>query len=156
MARRSARLLALLGLAVSACAPAAAPHVTGAGQAGRSGGVLLAAAPRLSLQAAMRQGRDLGPVAPGTVVHLEASLAGRDTAALDLLTARGVRVSNDEYARRFAPTPQAGAAAQRALAAQGLTLAWTSGDQLAALDGGAAAVQRVFAVALHDFSAPDG
>jgi kumamolisin len=145
MARRSARVLALLGLAVTACAPTAA-----------GGGAVQAAAPRLSLHAAMRQGRDLGPVAPDTVLHLEASLAGRDTAALDALTARGVRVSNDEYVRRFAPAPQTVAAAQRTLAAQGLSLSWTPGDQLAAVDGGAAAVQRIFAITLHDFAAPGG
>ena len=148
------RLVALLGLAVTACAPAVASHPATPADAGR--GTVLGTTPRLSLQTAIREGRDLGPIAPSTQLHLEAALAGRDTATLDALTGRGVQVSTDEYLQRFALAAGAVSAARVALAAQGITLSWSSGDQLAALDGDAAAVQRVFGVAVHDFVAPDG
>src|SRR5260221_4302685 len=87
---------------------------------------------------------------------LEAPLGGRDTATLDALTGRGVQVSTDEYLQRFAPASDAVSAARTVLAAQGITLSWNAGDQLAALDGNAEAVQSVFGVAEHEFVAPDG
>jgi kumamolisin len=150
MARSLVRLVACLALGMTACAPGAASRSSGG--IGSVPGVT----PRLSLTAAMREGRDLGPTGASTVIHLEAALAGRDTAALDALIARGVQVTPGEYAQRFGPSPQSVAAARQALAAQGLVLDWRAGDQLAALDGTAAAVQRVFGVALHDFAAPGG
>jgi hypothetical protein len=155
MPRTPAPLIALLGLAVTACAPAVASHPAAA-PAGAVGTVLGDATPRLSLQAAIRQGHDLGPTPASTELHLEATLATRDTAAFDALVARGVRVSSDEYARRFGPAPDAVENARRALAAQGMALAWNGGDQLAELDGSAAAAARVFGIALHDFVAPGG
>jgi kumamolisin len=154
MSATRARAGALLGLLLAACAPAAPSRGAGAPQAG--GDSVLRAAPRLSLQAAMREGRDLGPLAPDTVLHLTVALASRDTAALDALTARGVHVTSDEYVQRFAPAPATVEEAVRTLAAASLTLTWHAGDQLAWLDGSAASVQRFFAVAVHDFATRDG
>ncbi|HZS16209.1 MAG TPA: S53 family peptidase [Candidatus Dormibacteraeota bacterium] len=154
MGRPPARLLALLGLAVTACAPAAASHAASAPRG--DGGSVLAAPMRPSLQQAMRTGRDLGPTAPATPLHLEATLAGRDGAALEALVGRGVRVTPGEYAQRFAPDAAAVDAARSLLAAHGISLAWRPGDQLATLDASAAAAHDVFGVSLHDFVAAGG
>jgi subtilase family serine protease len=133
-------------LLLVSCAPAAVPDASTPSDP----------APRLSLQAAIRDGRDLGPIAPQTPMHLEIALATRDAAALDALIARGVQVTPGEYAQRFAPTAATVDHVRQALAGAGLTMAWRSGDQLAAVDGPASAVDRFFAVDLHHFVAPDG
>ncbi|HEV7679318.1 MAG TPA: S53 family serine peptidase [Candidatus Dormibacteraeota bacterium] len=137
------------------CAPAAiaqpAPGASPSQIAALSG-----SAPRLSLQAAIRQGRDLGPIAAQAPMHLEIGLAPRDAAGLDALIARGVQVGPGEYASRFAPSPAAVDSVRRSLAGAGLTLAWTTGDQLASVDGSAAAVQRFFAADVHQYVAPGG
>jgi subtilase family serine protease len=147
------RLLALIGLALTACAPAiASSGATGEGGAG----TVLTAAPRLSLRAAMRQGRDLGPLAASTPLQLTAFLAERDGADLDALVTAGVHVTPGEYAARFGPDPAAVEAARRFLDAQGITLRWRSGDQLATLSGSAASVERTFGVAIRRFAAADG
>lgn len=148
------RCAALLGLALAACAPAMASHPATPAQP--DAGSVLAAAPRLSLQAAMRQGHDLGALPPATPITLTASLAERDAAGLDALVARGVQVSPDVYAQRFGPSPTAVDGATRQLAARGVTLQWRGGDQLATLRGTAESVGAVFAVSLHQFVAPGG
>jgi len=89
-------------------------------------------------------------------MHLEVALAARDAAGLDALLARGVQVSPGEYAARFAPAAATVDDVRRTLAGADLTLAWRSGDQLASVDGTAAAVERFFAADLHDYVAPDG
>lgn len=151
------RLAALLGLALTACAPAVASHSAAVRSTGTTTtGTVLAAASRLSLQAAMRRSRDLGPLAASTPLQLDAVLAERDAAGLDARIAQGVHVTPGQYVTRFGPDPSAVDAARSTLQAQGIALDWRGGDQLATLSGSAAAVERVFAVTLHGFLAPDG
>lgn len=152
------RLSAVLALALTACGPAIASHSAPAQRSGSADtpGTVLAAAPRLSLQAAMRESRDLGPLAASTPLQLTATLAERDGAALDALVAQGVHVTPGEYAARFGPDPDAVGAARNSLQTQGIGVDWRSGDTLATLHGSAAAVERAFGVAIHQFAAPGG
>ena len=155
MTRITLRLVTLLGVAATACAPAVVTQ-SGGGVAPSGPGAVLGSTPRLSLQSAMHQGRDLGTVPASTPLHLEASLALRNAAEFDALVARGVQVSHDQYVQRFGPDPTAVGVARDLLAARGIALRWSSGDQLATLDGDAGAVSRVFSVRLHEFVAPTG
>ncbi|MBJ7607982.1 MAG: S8 family serine peptidase [Candidatus Dormibacteraeota bacterium] len=111
---------------------------------------------RPSLAAAIRLGRDLGPIAADQTLTVSLGLQGRDQAALAALVARGGRVTPAQYAQRFGPAPTAVAAVVATLSAAGLHEQWQAGQPVLSVSGPAGAIERTFSVAVHNHIGPDG
>src|SRR5947209_3353982 len=127
MRRGRARLLtcgiALMTAAVAACAPAA-QHIS---QTASNGGRILTTGDAPTLQAAMRQSRDLGTQAPSQVLHFSLTLRGRNVREWQALVSSGGRVSAKAFAQRYGPDPQLVASARALLSTAGLTSSWNAG-----------------------------
>ena len=153
--KRAAVLVVLTAaLVVAACGPAAArPAATNA--RGAMPAVLsLPAHPLLST--AIRDGRDLGPMPPATVLHLTLGLTGRDPGGLDALLSSGQHISPQELATRFGPDPSAVNSVRAVLASAGITSQWTAGETTIDAQGPVSAVDSFFRVHIDSRVGTDG
>jgi kumamolisin len=152
---RSFRLgagLVLGALVLGGCAPSGPlqPHPA----AGTGTGI---GRTSLSLDAAERAAHDLGPVAGNLTLNLDLTLRGRDPAGLQALLASGKRVTPEQWAATYGPDPSLVAQTAQVLTTGGLTTTvWQPGDVSISVQASAAAAERFFGVAVHDFLATDG
>ncbi|MBV8526965.1 MAG: S8/S53 family peptidase [Candidatus Dormibacteraeota bacterium] len=152
--KRAAPLVAAVAaLLLAACGSASAQVATHA-RSGTPTVVSLPAHPLLSL--AIRNGRDLGPLAAGTPVHLTLGLTGRDPAGLDTLLSSGQHISAQQLASQFGPDAAAVAAVRATLAAAGIASHWTAGDTTMSAQGPAGAVDALFGVRIDNRVGQDG
>ena len=108
------------------------------------------------LEVAIRDGRDLGPLAPAQRLTFDLTLATRDPAGLQSAMAGGSALTAAQFAARFGPNPARVASALTVLAAAGLTAHWTPGEVLLTVAGTASTVERFLGVSIHRFTGPDG
>ena len=150
--KRATPLGALIAaLLLAACGVAPSQRATNA----RAGSVVsLPAHPLLSL--AIRNGRDLGPLAATTTLHLTLGLAGRDASGLDALLSSGQHVSPQQLATQFGPDAAAVSAVRTTLAAMGITSTWTPGQTTMSAQGPAGAVDALFGVRVDSRVGTDG
>ncbi|HEX6538779.1 MAG TPA: S53 family peptidase [Candidatus Dormibacteraeota bacterium] len=142
--------LVLVAAAASACAPATQTS-TSLGGAQRV--MSLPSHPLLSI--AIRDGHDLGPINGATVLRLTLGLRGRDPNGLEAALSAGAPLTPQQLSA-FGPDPVAVVAVESLLGGAGLTPAWTPGAATMSVSGPAAAVERVFGVAIHNRVGPDG
>ena len=153
--RRAVVLSALsAALVVAACAPAPAQHAATGVRGVKPGIVSLPAHPLLSL--AIRNGRDLGPLPAGTVLHLTLGLTGRDPGGLDALLSSGQQVSPAQLATTFGPDAAGVSSVRDTLAAAGITSQWTPGETTLHAQGPASAIDAVFGVRIDNRVGTDG
>ena len=144
-------VLVILSVLVAACAPAPQtsqpPGVTGR---------VLSSPAHVSLAEAIRTGHDVGPVSPGTPIHLSLSLQVRNRTQFDADLAAGIRVTTAQYAAQFAPRTSTAGGILATLHSDGISGQWTAGDTTVAADTDAATAGRVFATQIDNFIGSDG
>ena len=140
-------------LLLAACGVAPAQRATNA-HTGTPSVLSLPAHPLLSL--AIRDGRDLGPLAATTTLHLTLGLAGRDAAGLDAQLSSGRHISVQQLVTQFGPDPAAVSTVRTTLAAMGITSAWAPGQTTMSAQGPAGAVDALFAVRVDNRVGTDG
>jgi kumamolisin len=141
-----ASLVCLLGLA--ACASHAASTHPAVRASPASG--------RVPLEAAIRDGRDLGPLPPAQTITFALTLAYRDPSGLTAVLSSGSRVTPATFDARYGPDPARVDAAMRVLAGAGLTATWKPGDIILTVSGQARAVEHFLGVGIHGYIASDG
>jgi kumamolisin len=110
----------------------------------------------LSLDDAIRRGKDLGPVDPATRLRLMLNLQGRNAAELQALVGSGGHVAPSVYASRFGPDPAAVAAVEAVLRQRGMDPHWHPGAISMSVDADARAAESLFDTSVHNFVGPDG
>ena len=136
---------------LAGCAVTPAPHASGP-----SAPPATARAAQLTLAAAIRHARDLGPLAPSVRVTFTLSLAGRDPAGERAQLASGRAVPRGSFIARFGPDGAAVAAARRTLDGAGLSSTWQPGDPQMSVSGPVDAAERLLNVPVHSFMGVDG
>ncbi len=156
MSRRSALVRAAAALALTTLVGAcASPGRQGAPGRGASIATV-AARGHPPIAVAVREGRDLGPVAADAVLRLSFGLAERDPRGLDAILDAGLRVTPGEYAARFGADPRAVSRLRSTLASLGARTRWSAGATTLDVWMTAAAIRAEFGVSIDRFIGPDG